>query len=132
VRPPTPLKRLGYHEQAFRLEEPLRIDCTVRAPTLPNWLGFHEDAVGIKESVQEDIKLLEWESEKNETTLADAMFAGSDIVGCKYSKVRLFDDIISIPNILELQKAILRDLMMGREPDDGRTFESGQRAIVSY
>jgi hypothetical protein len=93
------------------------------------------------------LKLLEWESEKNavavivygfggvgKSTLADAVFARLDIVGCKYSMVRLFDDITSTPNIVELQKCILTDLMMGIAEEkmaklDVRTFESGQREI---
>ena len=65
------------------------------------------------------------------STLADAVFSRLDIVGCKYSMVRLFDDITSTdPNIVELQKCILSDLMVGTEEEkkqilDVRTFEGG-------
>lgn len=105
--------------------------------------------MGIEEPIKEVVNLLEWESEKNavavivygfggvgKSTLADAVFARLDIVGCKYSMVRLFDDITSTPNIVEFQKCILRDLMVGIAEEkaaklDVRTFESGQHQIGS-
>lgn len=64
------------------------------------------------------------------TTLADAVFSLLDLKGCKYSKVQLFKYIGSTPDIVELQKQILKDLM---EPQhsipDIRTPEDGQAEL---
>jgi hypothetical protein len=119
------------------------IDCRWSRQATQLEREYPDCAVGIEEPLKEVVKLLEWESEKNavavmvygfggvgKSTLADAVFARLDIVGCKYSMVRLFDDITSTPNIVEKQKCILRDLTMGiAEERVVRTFESGQREI---
>lgn len=66
------------------------------------------------------------------TTLANAVFARSQWEDCKYSMIRMFHDRTSIPNIIELQKCILKDLLVGNEEEvmtDLRTFEDGQRQI---
>ena len=47
------------------------------------------------------------------TTLGDAVF--SQVGGCKYEKLQLFEDIISTPIVIELQKNILKDLMEPKE-----------------
>ena len=47
------------------------------------------------------------------TTLGDAVF--SQVGGCKYAKLQLFEDIISTPIVIELQKHILKDLMEPKE-----------------
>ena len=106
-------------------------------------------SVGIEEQLEEVIELLEWESQKNavavmvhgfggmgKTTLDDAIFARLYIEGCKYSMVRLFEDINATPNIIELQKCILKDLMLGSKEEEQRsvienirTFEDGRREI---
>jgi len=49
-------------------------------------------------------------------------------LGCKYSFVRLFKNIATIPDIPELQKCILGDLKMGEEPEI-RRYEEGQQQI---
>lgn len=108
--------------------------------------AYPKYAVGIEKRVKEVLRLLDSESESNalavmlhgfggtgKTTLADAVFARVCIKGCKYSMVRLFDDITSTPNIVRLQKLILQDLNRqtgGKKtiPDIG-TFEEGQREI---
>lgn len=123
------------------------ITCRKYRPPTPLEREYPTYAVGIEEPIQKVVELLEWESQKNavavivygfggvgKSTLADAVFARLDIVGCKYSMVRLFDDITSAPNIVELQKCILSDLMVGTEEEkkpipDVRTFEAGQREI---
>jgi hypothetical protein len=103
-----------------------------------------KDAVGIEDPVKAIIERLEWGSDKNvlavivhgfggmgKTTLADAVFArmfDANLEGCKYSFVRLFENIATIPDIKELQKCILRDLKMGEEPEI-RRYEEGQQQI---
>ena len=47
------------------------------------------------------------------TTLGDAVF--SQVGGCKYAKLQLFEDIISTPVVIELQKHILKYLMEPKE-----------------
>lgn len=126
------------------------IECAnVRPPLKERERSNPAYAVGIEEQLEEVIELLEWESQKNavaimvhgfggmgKTTLADAVFARLYIEGCKYSMVRLFEDINSTPNIIELQKCMLRDLMLGSREEEQRsvlenirTFEDGQREI---
>lgn len=86
-------------------------------------------AYGIENQVQNVIRLLEWERDETriavilyglggmgKTTLADAVFAtlrATEMEGRKYSFVRLFENMGSVPNIPELQTCILRDLKMG-------------------
>lgn len=121
----------------------------VRPPVKERERSYPVYAVGIEEQLEEVIELLEWESQKNavavmvhgiggmgKTTLADAVFARLYIEGCKYSMVRLFKDINSSPDIVELQKCMLKDLMLGSREEEQRsvlenirTFEDGQREI---
>lgn len=103
---------------------------------------YPDHAVGIEESVKEVIDLLEWGSEQNaltvivhgfggmgKTTLADAVFSLVHVEGCKYSQVQLFKDIKSTPDILELQKLMLKDLMESEKIPDIRKHEEGQRQL---
>ena len=46
-------------------------------------------------------------------TLGDVVF--SQVGGCKYEKIQLFEDIISTPIVIELKKHILKDLMEPKE-----------------
>lgn len=101
-------------------------DAIIRKP-LQRERRYPEYAVGIEGPTQEVIELLEWESDKNavavvllglggigKTTLADAVFALTTVVGCRYSKVSLFDDITSTsPDVIQLQNRILEDLISG-------------------
>lgn len=116
-------------------------------PSLPRAQAYPEFAVGIEKQLEEVFRLLDSERESNavavmlhgfggmgKTTLADAVFASVNFEDCKYSMVRLFDDITSAPNIVELQKCILQDLMRQTDGEkkpipDIRTFEGGQREI---
>eukprot|EP01018_Ginkgo_biloba_P022307 Gb_22489 [translate_table: standard] len=108
---------------------------------LPRQQAYPEHAVGIEDQLHEVIQLLELESERNavavilhgfggigKTTLADAIFARLEIKDCKFSTVRLFEDIESKPDITKLQTWILQDLE-GRSDIDIRRFEDGQRAL---
>lgn len=131
------------------------IECRMERPQKERERTYPEYAVGIEEPLHEVIQLLDWENEKNavavilhgfggigKTVLADAVFARLYIEGCKYSMVRL-DDITSNPDIVELQKCILKDLsikapmgMTDKQEEIGhlvleniRTFEDGQREI---
>lgn len=102
------------------------------------------ETVGVEESVKEIIDLLEWGSGKNaiaimvhgfggigKTTLAEAVFSVVDIPGCKYSTVRLFQNIDSTPDIIKLQRKILEDLMApGETVPDIRKHEDGQRQLA--
>ena len=97
--------------------------------------------VGIEESVKEVLALLECESEekavtviihgfggKGKTALADAVF--SQIGGCKYSEVQLFTDIDSKPDIIDLQKKLLKDLMGPKATvPEIRKYQDGQREL---
>jgi hypothetical protein len=116
--------------------------------------------VGIDESVKQVLGLLEIESKRNDvtvilhgfggmgkTTLADALFSQvggfrgmgkttladavfSQVGGCRYSHVQVFVDIDSKPNIIKLQKDILKDLMGPEEPvPDIRKYQDGQREL---
>lgn len=126
------------------------VECSnVRLPVKERERPYPKYAVGIEKQVEEVTELLEWESKKEtvavmvhgfggkgKTTLADAVFARLYIEGCKYSMVRLFKDINSSPDIVELQKCILKDLMLGSREEEQRsvlenirTFEDGQLAI---
>lgn len=92
------------------------IDCRAVRPPTPLEREYPTYAVGIEQPIKEVVELLEWESDKKavavivygfggvgKSTLADAVFARLHIEECKYSMVRLFDDITSTPNIVELQ-----------------------------
>ena len=97
--------------------------------------------VGIEESVKEVLALLECESEEKavtviihgfggmgKTRLADAVF--SQIGGCKYSEVQLFTDIDSKPDIIDLQKKLLKDLMGPKATvPEIRKYQDGQREL---
>lgn len=102
--------------------------------------GYPEHSVGLEEPVKEVLELLEWGSQRKavavmlhafggmgKTTLADAVFS---LAACKYSEVQLFQDIESKPDIIELQKFILKDLMGPEETiPDIRKYEDGQREL---
>lgn len=109
--------------------------------------GLHRDfpmhAVGLEESVKEVIDALELESENRalavvlhgvrgmgKTTLADAVFSVASLEGCKYSRIKLFDNGESIPNITYLQGLILNDLKESRDPAVIRKPEQGQRELA--
>lgn len=105
--------------------------------------GYPEHAVGMEEPVKEVLQLLEWGSGKEavavilhgfggmgKTTLGDAVFSQANFEGCKYSEVRLFKDIESKPDVIELQKCILKDLMGPEETvPEIRKYEDGQREL---
>eukprot|EP01018_Ginkgo_biloba_P000685 Gb_18504 [translate_table: standard] len=115
-----------------------------RKTALPRQKTYPDHAVGIEEQFYKVIQLLELESENNavavilhgfggmgKTTLADAVFARLDMEGCKFSTVRLFENIESVPDITKLQTWILQDLTGPKEsvPEDIRRFEDGQRLL---
>lgn len=113
------------------------VESTMR-PGLPGDFPMH--AVGLEESVKEVIDLLELESENRalavvlhgvrgmgKTTLAEAVFSVASLQGCKYSRIKFFDNRESIPNITHLQRWILKDLKESKEmiadirkPEEGR------------
>lgn len=93
--------------------------------------------------MEDVIDLLECGSEQNalavmlhgfggmgKTTLAEAVFSVIDIEEYKYSMVQLFKNVGSTPDIIELQRSILKDLM-GSEImiPDIRKYQDGQRAL---
>jgi len=120
-------------------------------PPKPRERPYPENAVGIEEPLKNVIELLEWESKESavavilhgiggmgKTTLAEAVFAhlqkqstlaeADYIEGCRFSKVKL-DDETSTPDIVKLQKVIIKDLKIGEEIPEIRRSEEGQREI---
>lgn len=96
------------------------------------------EIVGIEELVNEVIDMLEWGSEQNslivilhgfggmgKTTLTHVIFSMVKVWGCKYYEVQLFKDIKSPPDILGLQKLILKDMMESTKIPDIRNHEEG-------
>ena len=103
--------------------------------------------VGIEKPLKKVIELPECGSDKNvvvvtlhgfggmgKTTLADAVFVrllNAEIKGCRCPYVRLFDDITSVPDVVKLQKFIIKALTMGEEPKEFQRYEEGQLQIKS-
>jgi len=116
----------------------------VNAPKKPRLSrGYPEHTVGLDEPVKQVLELLEWGSERKvvtvmlhgfggmgKTTLGDAVFSRANFEGCKYSEAQLFQNIESKPDIIEMQKCILKDLMGPEETTpDIRKYEDGQREL---
>lgn len=104
---------------------------------------FPMHAVGLAESVKEVIDALELESENRalavvlhgvrgmgKTTLADAVFSMASLQGCKCSRIKIFDNRESIPNITDLQRLILKDLTKSGKNAEIRNPEEGQRELA--
>jgi hypothetical protein len=125
-------------------------------PPKPRERPYPENAVGIEEPLKKVMELLEWESKESavavilhgvggmgKTTLAEAVFAEVHIEGCRFSKV-ILDDATSTPDIVKLQKVIIKDLKIGEEIPNistsegikgeemlaSDTIEDGQRQII--
>lgn len=99
--------------------------------------------VGLEESVKEVIDALELKSENRalavvlhgvrgmgKTTLAEAVFSDASLQGFKRSRIKLFDNRESIPNITDLQGLILKDLKGPRKIAEIRKPEEGQRELA--
>lgn len=117
------------------------IDCEVR-PSLHR--DFPNHAVGLEESVKEVIDALELESENKalavvlhgvrgmgKTTLAKAVFSNASLQEWKCSRIELFDNRESIPNITDLQRLVLKDLTESRKIAEIRNPEEGQRELAN-
>lgn len=121
----------------------LTYDAFTTQPGLPGNRNIPMHAVGLKESVKEVIDALELESENRalavvlhgvrgmgKTTLAEAVFSDASLQGFKHSRIKLFDNRESIPNITDLQRLILKDLKESRKIAEIRKPEEGQRELA--